>query len=67
MKKDADVHINRKGLQAAVSRDNALLETILAALPMDGDRQQAEHSWQLFVESKEKSVGLSFSNPNGPK
>ena len=42
MKEDADVHINRKGLQAAVSRDNALLETILAALPMDGDRQQAD-------------------------
>jgi len=62
MKKEADVYFKRKGRQAASNSDYVLLDTILAAFPMDDDRQQAERSWQLFVEYEEKS-DLLFPNP----
>ena len=61
MKKEADEYYKRKGRRAASNSDYVLLDTILAAFPMDDDRQQAELSWQLFVEYEEKS-DLLFPN-----
>ena len=61
MKKEADEYFKRKGRQAVSNSDYVLLDTILAAFPMDDDRQHAELSWQLFVENEKKS-DLLFPN-----
>ncbi|MBR5963256.1 MAG: hypothetical protein IK000_03800 [Bacteroidaceae bacterium] len=62
MKKEADTIHNKVRRKKVTSCEDTLLDTILAAFPMDGDRQQAEHSWQLFVQSEEKSARRSCPN-----
>ena len=48
MEREAGAEKERRVQQAAARRACALVETMVAALPMDDDRRQAERSWQLL-------------------
>ena len=54
MKKDTDTVQNKVSRWDDIACADALLETLLAAFPMEGDRQQAEQSLKRFVADEEK-------------